>query len=181
MIAPLSSADANTDRPLACTQVMGRASKTIAFACVMSVALSAAGCIRSHDSMVVFSDRIEEEADALLSSAKAESTISHTMETQAPWTLILVPRKGFDRDHAIGAGVSAELTEEILKRSQEWGAVALLVYAEPRLTSITKLADRVDAREQAVLHGQAGSIEVAVALARDRDSVSISSITARPR
>lgn len=147
--------------------------------CVITAVLGLAACIRSQDSMVGLSDRIEDEADSLRWSQKADTTLLHPIETEAPWVLILIPRKGFDADSAAKVGVRDQLRSEIVQRSQAWGGAALLVYATPRGTSITRLADKIDVREQFVLQGEPGKIEIAVGLSRAGDAVSISSITTR--
>jgi hypothetical protein len=135
--------------------------------------------VRSQDNIVELSDRIEDEADSLRWSQKADTTLSHSIQTEAPWVLIFIPRKGFDEDAAARAGVRDELRSQIVQRLQAWGGAAVLVYATPRGTSIGRLRDNIDVREQMVLQGEPGKTEVAVGLSRAGDKVSISSITTR--
>lgn len=146
---------------------------------VITAVLGVAACVRSQDSMVALGDRIEDEADSLRWSQKTDTTVSHPIETEAPWVLVFVPRKGFDEEGATRAGVRDELRGEIVQRSKAWGGAALIVYATPRGTSITRLPDSVDVREQVVLQGEPGKIEIAVGLSRAGDAVSVSSVTTR--
>jgi hypothetical protein len=146
---------------------------------VMTIVLGLVACARSQDSMVVLSDRIEEEADSLRFAQKADTTLSYPIEAEASWVLIFIPRKGFDGEAAARAGVRDELCDRIVQRSQAWGGAALLVYATPRGTSITRLPGKIDVREQVVLHGEPGKVEITVGLSRVGDQVSISSIATR--
>jgi hypothetical protein len=147
--------------------------------CVITAVIGLAACTRPQDSMLTLSDRIEDEADSLRWSRKADATFLYSIETEAPWMLMFVPRKGFDGQGAARAGVRDELRSEILRRSEEWGGAALIVYATPRGTSITRLADKIDVREQVVLQGEPGKIEIAVELSRAGEAVSISRVTTR--
>jgi hypothetical protein len=148
-------------------------------ACAITIVISVIGCIGQQDSMLALSDRIESEADSMRWSQKADAALSHHFESKAPWVVIFIPRKGFDEEGAAKAGIQEELRRNVARRSQEWHTAALMVYATPHETSITKLPDKVDVREQVVLRGQPGDAEIVVSLVRGGEEVLISSITSR--
>ena len=129
--------------------------------------------------MLALIDQIEDEADSSRSSQNGDTTFFYSMESEAPWNLIFVPRKGFDEDAAARDAVGDELRSEILQRSKEWGGAALVVYATPRETSIARLANKIDVREQVVLRGERGKIDIEIGLSRAGEAVSISSVTTR--
>lgn len=147
---------------------------------IITVMLGIGACVRSHDSMVILTDRIDGEADSLRWSQKGTASISHRMEFQTPWVLIFVPRRGFDAEGAARAGVREELRQEVTRRSQAWSGSAVVVDATPQGTGITRLSNKVDVRDQVVLKGEAGKIEVVPDLSRDGDAVAVSSVTTRP-
>ena len=147
---------------------------------LITIMLASGACLRSHDSMVILTDRIDSEADSLRWSQKGTVSISHRMEFQTPWLLIFVPRSGFDGAGAARFGVREELRQEVTGRSQWWSGSAFVVDALPRATGITRLPNKVDVRDQVVLKGEAGQVEIVIDLSRDGDAVAVSSVTARP-
>lgn len=148
------------------------------------ILIAVSGCgqvsIPSPSSPLALSERIEEEAESLRWSSKADSSVSYQFRTDRPWVLMFLPRSGFNEDKAQQAGVQDELRRAVEQRVKEWPGSALIVFARPRDTSIAKLPNAVDVREQLILRGDAGNVNVAIGLSRAADKVSISSATPQP-
>lgn len=147
--------------------------------CMITAVLVLAACDGSQDRMLALIEQIQDEADSLRWLQKTDATLLYSRETEAPWVLIFIPRRGFDEDAAERDGVVDELRREIPQSLARWGGAALVVYATPRETSTARLADKIDVREQVVLRGEPGPIEIEIELSRAGDVVWISSVTTR--
>jgi len=147
---------------------------------IAAMAICANACSTSPDQMLALSDRIETESASLRSSQQGNSGFVQRVDAPTSWTIILVPRRGFDDAVGAKAGVREELRQKLSRRVPEWKGAAVIVYSAPQETSITKLPDNTDVSELAVVKGESGSTEIAIGLSRDADLVLVSSISVRP-
>jgi len=146
---------------------------------VASLLSVASACVRPQDSTLALSDRIESESDSLRLSQKTSTTFAQRFAAKTPWVVMFVSRKGFNEAAAAKAGIPEDLRRTVARRAPEWDGSALIVYAAPRETSITRLPNKVDVQEQLVLRGDTESNEIVVGLSRSGEVVVISSVSIR--
>lgn len=144
---------------------------------VVAVLLTA--CVRSQDSMVALSDRVEEQAQALEKSVAQTLNLSYSFEASPSWMLVLVPKAGFDERQAADKGMNNELRSEVARRAKAWGASSLIVFISEWGTSVTKVSALVDVRDQIILQGDYRDVRLDLGLSKAGSGISIISASAR--
>jgi hypothetical protein len=138
------------------------------------------GCAYMHppDSLLELAHGIEDRSDTLRSSGESGGSVTHRLQTRAPWVVLFVPRSGIDEDGARKSGIREQDLADIRNRLRSWTGAAVIVYVVPGERSITRLEQGIDVERQLSVSGNTSAATVTVSLVRKDNVTLVSSVSA---